>query len=61
MMCFETCTNCNMWHPDHMKPMVLCGQDKEMQCGVCGHSFKLPDCEAIVELARKQRDKKYGR
>jgi hypothetical protein len=59
MMAFETCPNCNAWHTDYMKPMVLCGRDKEMQCDVCGHSFKLPDCDAVIELARQQRDKKY--
>ena len=45
---------------EHLKPMVLSGDDKEMQCGICGHSFKLPDCEGIKEVARRQRVKRYG-
>lgn len=59
MMAFEICPKCNVWHPDYMKPMVLCRRDKEMHCGVCGNSFKLPDCDAVLELARQKRDERY--
>jgi hypothetical protein len=47
--------------PEQLKPMVLSGDDKSMQCGVCNRSFKLPDCEVIVEMARHQRDKRYDK
>lgn len=61
MMLFEMCPLCNMLCPDKMKPMVLCGLDKGMQCDVCNKSFELPDCKAIKETARQQRDNRYGK
>ncbi len=63
MMAFEMCSYCihiSGLEPEQMKPMVLSGCDSEMQCDVCNKSFKLPGCEGVVELARHQRDKKYG-
>lgn len=57
-MNFETCPRCchaKAGAMERLKPMVLSGDDLEMQCGVCNRSFKLPDCEAIRELARRQR------
>jgi len=62
MMNFETCPRCSQIHklpPERMKPMVLSGDDMEMQCDVCNNSFKLPNCESIRELARHQRDVRY--
>jgi hypothetical protein len=62
MMAFEMCPRCSQIHklsPERMKPMVLSGDNSEMQCDVCGHSFKLLDCEDIRELARHQRDVRY--
>ena len=62
MLNFEMCVKCSQnedLNYNDLKPMVLSGDDKEMQCGVCNHSFKLPDCEAIKELAREQRGKYY--
>lgn len=59
MMLFEMCSFCNAYRRD-MKPMILSGDDKEMQCDVCNESFKLPDCETVRELARQQRGKRYG-
>lgn len=72
MMCFEICPRCVHVHEFPMnrseqfpiesivKSMVLSGDDKEMQCCVCNYSFKLINCEAILELARHQRGKKHG-
>jgi len=71
MMNFETCPLCSQnrsFSIDQLKPMILSGDDKEMQCDLCNNvdsigivrSFKLPDCEIIVELARHQREKRYG-
>lgn len=63
MMNFEICPHCCYIYklsPKQLKPMVLCGRNKKMQCDVCNHSFKLPDCEAIVELARHQREIRYA-
>lgn len=39
--------------------MVLSGDDTEMQCSVCNHSFRLPDSEPVREMARRQRDEGY--
>lgn len=58
---FEMCRICSQKHgltPEQMKPMVLSGDDKEMQCSVCGNSFKLPDSETVREMARRQREAK---
>lgn len=58
MMNFETCRICShicKLMPEQMKPMVLSGDDTKMQCDVCNNSFKLPDCEAVREMARHQR------
>ncbi len=68
MMLFEICPNCNMNQPitkygkqRELKPMVLSGDDREMQCDVCNKSFKLPDCQAVKETARKQRGIRYAK
>lgn len=63
MFCFEICIRCSQFYlllPEQMKPMVLSGDDKEMQCDVCNRSFKLPDCDAVIEIARYQRSKRYA-
>ena len=63
MLCFEMCPRCCHVHqlsPERLKPMVLSGDDKEMQCDVCNHSFKLPDSESVIEMARQQRAERYG-
>jgi len=63
MRCFETCVRCCHLHrlePDRLKPMVLSGDDLKMQCSVCDHSLKLPDSEAVREMARRQRAERYG-
>lgn len=63
MMCFEMCPRCsqrNRLMPELMKPMVLSDDNREMQCDVCDHSFKLPDCEQLRELARRQRGRRYN-
>ncbi len=63
MLCFEACPRCCQIHrlePDLLEPMVLSGDNKEMRCDVCDNSFKLPDCDAIIETARQQRDGTYG-
>ena len=62
LLSFEMCPRCCGLHrlpTERLKPMVLSGDDREMQCDVCNHSFKLPDCESIRELARHQRDVRY--
>ena len=46
---------------EQLKPMVLSDNGKWMQCNICLHSFKLPDCEAVREIARRQREKKYAK
>ena len=60
---FEMCPRCCHIHElpiERLKPMVLSGDDKKMQCSVCNHEVVLPDCEAIRESARRQREIKYG-
>ena len=62
MLCFEVCPRCSQIHKlfhENMRPMVLSDDETKMQCDVCGHSFKLPDCEPIVELARSRKYLKY--
>lgn len=62
MKCFEVCPICcqrQRLEPNQMKPMVLSGCGKLMQCDVCGNSSKLPDSEPIREMARHQREKRY--
>lgn len=44
---------------DRMKPMVLSGDDKEMQCDICNHSFKLPESETLRRVARLKRSYRY--
>ncbi len=64
MECFETCPLCSQddcLSSEQMKPMVLCGLDEGMQCDVCNNSFKLPDCEDIIEVARQQRERRYAK
>jgi len=59
LLLLEMCPQCCHIHklpPERLRPMVLLGDDSKMQCDVCNHSFKLPDCELIRELARHQRD-----
>lgn len=57
MRVFEICPWCsqrgNELYED-LKPMVLSGDDKEMQCNVCKRSWKLPDSEALLESAKKR-------
>ncbi len=63
MMNFENCRFCCHRHRlpvERLKPMVLSGDDCEMQCDVCGNSSKLPDCGAVREIARQQREKRYN-
>jgi len=72
MLCFETCPRCvyiyqlpisrsEHWPIEQiLEPMVLSGDDSEMQCNVCFHSFKLPDCEGIREMARHHRNERGG-
>ena len=63
MKTFETCPRCSGLYrllPEQMKPMVLSGDDTEMQCDVCNSSFKLPDCEAVREMARQKRRERYA-
>lgn len=63
MMAFEICPKCSQIRklsPDKLKPMVLSGDDSEMQCDVCNSSFPVPDCESIIELARQQRCRRYA-
>lgn len=62
MLLIEMCPRCCQLYeldPDHLKSMVLSGDDNEMQCDVCNASFKLPDCEASREIARQQRKERY--
>jgi len=62
LLSFEMCPWCCHVHKlplEWLRPMVLSGDDFKMQCDVCNHSFKLPDCESIWELARHQRDVRY--
>lgn len=64
MMCFEMCPRCCQVHRlelDQLKPMVLSGCENEMQCDVCSTSFKLPDCEGVREMARRQREIRYDK
>lgn len=62
MLLFEICPRCaQTWELDitRLIPMVLCGDDKEMQCDRCNNSFKLHQSEELLVLARQARDKKY--
>lgn len=62
MMNFEICLYCSQdgrTPYEQLKPMVLSGDDKRMQCDVCNNSLKLRDCKVIIELARHQREKRY--
>lgn len=62
MRVFEICPWCtgrgNALYED-LQPMVLSGDDKEMQCNVCGRSWKLHQSETLLELARQQRVRRY--
>ena len=61
MRLFEYCPFCSqVWQQEieRAKPMVLSGDDKEMQCDVCNRGWKLHQSEALLELARQQRHKK---
>ena len=62
MRAFEMCPWCagrgDALYED-LKPMVLSGDDKEMQCDVCNRSWKLHQTEALLELARQQRMQRY--
>lgn len=60
---FEICPRCCHVYQlpiERLKPMVLSGDNKKMQCGVCNHEFVLPDCEVIKETARRQREIIHG-
>lgn len=68
MMCFEICPRCvhiyklsanrSKRFPIEtiIKPMILSRDNKEMQCRVCNYSFKLINCDIILEIARRQRE-----
>jgi len=63
MKLFEICPFCSQRRAallEDLKPMVLSGDDKEMQCDTCNRSWKLRQSEALLELARQQRVQKYG-
>lgn len=58
MMSFETCPRCahdKSVDFDYMNPMVLSGDDREMQCDMCNGSFLSVQDELLLELARDQR------
>lgn len=58
MMLFEICPQCSQIHrltPEQMSPMVLSADDREMQCGVCGHSYPLR--EVLIRTAKERRAK----
>jgi hypothetical protein len=62
MFLFEICPFCSQRGVELcpvLWPMVLSGDDKEMQCEFCNRSWKLRQSEALLELARQQRAKKY--
>ncbi len=62
MMNLEACPRCCQLHilpPERLRPMVLSECETQMQCDVCGNSFKLPDSEVLREMARQQREKRY--
>jgi hypothetical protein len=61
---FEICPWCSQKGRKQcpvLKPMVLCGFGKEMQCDVCNRSWKLPQSEELLELARRQRENRYDK
>jgi hypothetical protein len=61
---FEICPFCFQRRAallEDLKSMVLSGDDKEMQCDVCNNSFKLHQTEELLELARRQREKRYAK
>lgn len=63
MLNFEACPRCcHIFNLERhqLKPMVLSGDDREMQCDICNKSFKLSDSEALRDIARQQRRKKYA-
>ena len=56
MFLFEICPQCSQIHKltlERMRPMVLSGNDKKMQCGVCGHSYLLR--KTLILAARGRR------
>lgn len=62
MINLEICPYCShtlRLEPHQLQPMVLSGDGKWMQCDVCNHSFELPDCESLREVARQQRGSRY--
>lgn len=63
MLNFELCPRCSQVHelePEQMKLMILSVDEESMRCNMCGYSFKLPDSEAVREIARHQRDMRHG-
>lgn len=63
LLAFETCPWCSgigALDIEEQIPMVLSGDNCEMQCGSCNRSFRLPDCEDIRNVARHQRAVRYG-
>jgi len=63
MLLFEICPYCSQRCSaliEDLKPMVLSGDYQEMQCDVCNHSFKLHQSEKFLEVARRQREQRYG-
>lgn len=62
LQCFEVCPFCcHRYGLEYtsLKPMVLSGDDKQMQCGMCNASFKVPDSALVLEMARRQREAHY--
>lgn len=62
MFCFETCPYCSQRGKvefERLVSMVLSRDDREMQCGTCNQSFKLPDSEVIRKIARQQKEKRH--
>ncbi len=61
MYLFEICPWCShkgrhecpvLW------PMVLSDDGMKMQCEFCNRSWKLPESESVLELARRQMEKR---
>lgn len=61
MMIFEICPICQIgWKRDSLKPMVLSGDDQKMQCDIYNHEFPIRQSPALLQLARRRREGRYG-
>ena len=62
MLAFELCPICkNRDHDiDQLKPMILSGDDRMMQCDTCNREFSVWQAESLLCLARQRREKRYG-